>query len=407
MKRFVVSGGKKLFGSIDVSGSKNAALPILFATIITHGVSVIRNLPDIKDVRITVDILTELGASVKRVGKNLIVDTRVLHYTTPSEALVRSIRASSYLLGAMSARFGRARIMPFGGCNFDSRPIDMHVGAMRRVGVRISDSECVCDRLMPADIVFDRISVGATVNALLLTATAVGHSRIFGYAREPHVYSLIDYLNSAGASISITPEYISVFGRELFGGEAFVIPDMIEAGTYIAIALATDSQIKVCDVRREHLLAVTELFSSTGAGFLYENDSITPFGTLLEYTNVYTSPHPGFPTDLQPIIAPLLALCAGGRICEGVWRGRFGYLTELSKFGLSYSLSDSAAEIYKSHLKPARVSAPDLRGGAALLVAALAASGESEVFGADMIGRGYEGIAGKLRSVGAEISEVD
>ena len=406
MKRFVVSGGKQLHGSIEVSGSKNAALPILFATIITHGVSVIRNVPDIKDVNVTLEILEGLGASVKRIGKNLIIDTRELRYSLPNEALVRSIRASSYLLGALCARFGRAKIMSFGGCNFDSRPIDMHVGAMLRVGVNIVDTECYAKELSSADIVFDKISVGATVNAILLTATAKGHSRIYGYAREPHVYALIEYLNSAGAAITIGPEYISVFGRELSDGEACVVPDMIEAGTYIIASLITGSTLTVADVKREHLSAPIELFSDTGVGFCFDSGSITPFGSMLEYANIYTAPHPGFPTDLQPITAPLLALSGGGRITESVWRSRFGYLRELSKFGLRYSLSDCSARIYKSRLKGASVTAPDLRGGAALLVAALAAEGESEVFGAEIIGRGYEDIAQKLRSVGAAIEEI-
>lgn len=182
---------------------------------------------------------------------------------------------------------------------------------------------------------------------------------------------------------------------------------MIEAGTYMIAALATHSDITLRGVKREHLSTPMELFSSTGAGFYLGVDSITPFGSLLEYTNICTAPYPAFPTDLQPQTAPLLALSCGGRITEGVWYGRFGYLSELSKFGLRYTLSSCGAEIYPSELRAAKVTAPDLRGGAALMIAALATNGESEVFGADIVGRGYENITKKLRGVGALIDEIN
>ena len=406
MKRFVVLGGKRLEGCIEVGGSKNAVLPILFATVLTNGISVIKNVPDIKDVRVTLDILRELGAVAELKADTVTVDTRDLHYNLPSEHLVRSIRASSYLLGALTARFGRAKIMNFGGCNFDNRPIDMHLSAMRRVGVRIEEADCYLDAPTPADITFDKVSVGATVNALLLTAAVNGRSRIFGYAREPHVFSLIDYLNSAGARITFTPDYISVEGGRLCGAEITAPPDMIEAGSYIIASLATRSAITVRGARREHLSSLFDLLSLAGAGFSFDGEAVTPFGEVVEWVNLFTSPHPGFPTDLQPLTAPLFALSAGGRITEGVWQGRFGYLRELGRFGLCYRTEPSSAEIFPSVLTPATATAPDLRGGAALLVAALAAKGESVIYGSDVIGRGYADIANKLRGVGAVIEEL-
>ena len=405
MSKFLIKGARRLSGNIEVSGSKNAALPIIFSTVITRGVSILSNVPDITDVNIALQIISELGAVVLRFGDEVHIDTCNMSYSAPRTELTSRIRASSYLLGANLARFGRTEISRFGGCNFDDRPIDMHLSAMRALGAQISVPECTASELFGADIRFDKISVGATVNAILLSATAKGVTRIFGYAREPHIYSLIDFLTSAGASITPLPEYILIEGRELHGGRARIIPDMIEAGTYLIASLALASPFCVKGVNREHLSSLVDVLVSAGAGFEFFEDTVTAFGKVEERINLSTAPYPGYPTDLQPQIAPLLAASFGGSITEGVWHSRFGYLRELQSFGLEYSLSDAQAVIYPSHLKAATATAPDLRGGAALMIAALIADGESVIDCAQIIARGYEGIAKKLRNLGADIEE--
>ena len=246
MGQFIINGGRRLNGEICVSGSKNAALPLIFASISVPGTSTFTNVPDISDVDIAFDILREMGAVVRLDDSTAVIDTQNITCCLPSEEYVSKIRASSYLIGACLARFGRAEIQRFGGCNFDSRPIDMHISAALALGARIEGNELVAERLSGADIRFEKISVGATVNAIIMTASAQGRSRIYGYAREPHVISLIDYLRTAGAEIHLCDEYIEVFGASLSGANAKIIPDMIEAGSYLALSLMTESDLRVC-----------------------------------------------------------------------------------------------------------------------------------------------------------------
>ena len=242
MGSFMVNGGKRLSGEIVVDGSKNAALPIIFSCILIKGVSVIDNLPEINDVDVALRILSDFGALIERTPGAVRIDTRNLIYKTPNEKLTSKIRASSYLIGACLSRFGKAEIQRFGGCNFDSRPIDMHIYAAEALGAGYSGDALSAAVLHGADVHFKNISVGATVNAILLSASADGRSRIYGYAREPHVISLIDFLKSGGADINVRPEYIEVYGRDIKDAYAKTIPDMIEAGTYIALSLMTESE---------------------------------------------------------------------------------------------------------------------------------------------------------------------
>ncbi len=406
MSKFIIKGNRALSGEIEVSGSKNAALPIIFATILARGVSVLRSVPDISDVRVALEILSDMGARVKRKADSITVDTTELEYVLPSDKLVSRIRASSYLLGANLARFGVCHLQSFGGCNFDNRPIDMHISAMVALGARENEGAFVAERLIGADIVFDKISVGATVNAILLASSAEGKSRIFGYAREPHVMALIDFLKSAGAKISLNDDFIEIVGAELHGASARIIPDMIEAGTYTALSLLTDSKIKVSGIERQHLLSFFDAFTRAGACLTFSDNSVTVSGKFDTPLDIVTEPYPGFPTDLQPQIVPLMAKFCGGTVTERVWKGRFGYLSELSKFGVSYGLSDSFATISASKLRCAKAKAPDLRGGAAILMCALCARGTSVVDSAEIIKRGYSDIVNKLRGIGAEVDEV-
>ena len=336
-------------------------------------------------------------------GDALCIDTTELEYRIPDSELVSSIRASSYLLGAALSRFGRTRIQSFGGCNFDNRPIDMHIDAMVSLGAIVDCDEIRCDRLIGSEIRFEKISVGATVNALILAATAEGVSKIYGYAREPHVISLVDFLVSAGADIHLYDDYILVVGSQLHGGSVRIIPDMIEAGTYLIASVATDSRLKITGVEPSHLESLFKLLRYGGVSLYFDEKSVKNGCSLTEPLTVVTSPYPSFPTDLQPQTAPLLALSQGGVIREQVWHSRFGYLLELEKFGVKYRLDSNTATIFPSNLKCARARAVDLRGGAALIIAALCSYGESVIESAETIERGYENIVEKLSAVGAEI----
>lgn len=405
MGRFVINGGRALGGEISVSGSKNAALPIIFSCITLHGRSTLYGVPDIEDVNVAFDILSELGAKIERTQSCVTVDSRNLVYKTPSPDSVAKIRASTYLIGACLARFGNAEICGFGGCNFDSRPIDMHVMAARTLGATLLSGCLSAKELVGADIRFDKISVGATVNAIIMCASAQGTSRIYGYAKEPHVISLIEFLKGAGAKIKISEDFIEIEGGYLESSSATVIPDMIEAGTYLALSLMTNSEIKVVGADRNHLESFLDFLLHSGVVIEFDDRALTVSGSICETSEIVTAPYPAFPTDLQPQMAPLLATAMGGTIKETVWQNRFGYLSELKKFGVEYELFDGYAKIKKSAIRAARAKAPDLRGGAALVIAALAAKGESVIDNSELLARGYGDMVRKLQKVGADIIE--
>ncbi len=406
MGKFVIDGGKSLFGEISVGGSKNAALPIIFSTITVHGISTVSNLPDIIDVDVALSIIRSFGAIVMRDGATAYIDTHNLKFSTPPECLISGIRASSYLIGACLSRFGVAELRRFGGCNFDLRPIDMHISAAEAFGATLDGDILSSPKLYGAEIHFKKISVGATVNAILMSVSAEGVSRIFGYAKEPHIISLIEFLISAGADITLTDGYIEVVGARLSSGEAVIPPDMIEAGTYLALSLMTDSKLRVLGAPKDQLASFIAPFTAAGTQELSDGKSLMLLGGLNKPISILTAPYPDFPTDLQPITAPLLARFCGGEIKEGVWHNRFGYLSELAKLGLKYKLHDGYATIESSTFTPAEVTAPDLRGGAALILAALTANGESIIHNTDLIKRGYGSIVEKLCTIGARIKEI-
>ena len=406
MKGLLINGGRSLSGAVTPQGSKNAALPMIFASLMLHGTSVIEGVPDITDVRVAIEIISRLGAECTFNKGVLYINTDRVNYIAPDSSLTSKIRASSYLLGACLSRFGIAHLSAFGGCNFEYRPIDMHLYAAEKLGAKVENGLISCNRLLGSDVCFDKISVGATVNSLLLSASACGRTRIFSYAREPHITSLVDFLVSAGAEISVMPQYIEVIGHHLSAGRGRVIPDMIEAGTYISVGIATDSRI-ILDCRPDgELLPFLDALTIAGASVECTDGKLSVSGDLLRPCKVVTAPYPGFPTDLQPLTAPLMALFSGGEITERVWLSRFGYLSALESFGLKFVRSGTCAEILSSKLHSAKAEAPDLRGGAALLVAALSAEGESIIENPEVIYRGYENIVNKLRMLGANIDEI-
>ncbi len=406
MSSFIINGGKRLEGSITVGGSKNAALPMIFSTLLMYGDSVIEGVPDITDVRVALSLISDMGAVCKREGDTLFINTAGLEYKTPDPCLCTRIRASLYLLGACLGRFGRADVFSVGGCSFDTRPTDMHISAAIALGAELKNGEIIAKKLHGSDIIFKKTSVGATVNAILMACRADGKTRIYGYACEPHVLALVDFLTSAGAEIAVCPDYIEITGRELHGAHGRVIPDMIEAGTYIALSLATRSPLNIVGADLADLDSFISRLVYAGACINFTDTSITPFGTLDEPLDVVAAPHPAFATDLQPQTAALLASFMGGSITDTVWHSRFGYLHELEKHGVEYEHSGNTAIIKPSHIRAANTTAPDLRGGAALLITALLADGESRIDSAEIIDRGYESIVKKLRDVGADIYEI-
>ena len=404
MNEIIINGGLPLFGVLEPQGSKNAALPIIFATLITRGTSVITGVPDIGDVRIAIKLIEAYGAVVDRVGNTLTVNTENAKYTRPPRSLTSSIRASSYLIGASLSRFGIFHLSEFGGCNFCNRPTDMHIACSKALGAREENGALVtASGLKGAHVVFDKISVGATINALIMSAAADGITVIEGVAKEPHVKALVDFLLSAGAKIFEDENRFVVEGASLHGGRTHVIGDMIEAGTYLLMAPVTGGSITVKGAAALGLESFLTALTESGVCVCVDGNDVTVCGTPDKPISIRTAPYPGYPTDLQPQIAPLMAAYCGGKIEETVWQNRFSYLDCLASFELLHSSSSSFAEIYPSKLIAASVSVPDLRGGAAALICALAAKGESKIKNAELISRGYSNVVDKLTMLGAEV----
>ena len=411
MNKIVVNGGRPLSGEVRVSGSKNASLPLIFATMLTRGTSILQNVPRIGDVFVALDILSELGAKISFEENRLIINTESLEYYSPSRELISKIRASTYLIGASLARFGKFELTDFGGCSFSSRPIDLHIKSAISLGAKMVDNTLLAEDLVGTEIRLEKPSVGATINTLIMAAAASGKTEIYGFAKEPHVFSIIDYLRSIGADITVTDEKITVKESYLTPTEFSVIGDMIEAGTYIIFAIITGGEIKVSGFDTCELSSLISVLSDMGFGLFAGDDFIVAKGEKASklksgYPHIIADPYPGFPTDLQPIMAPLLAMNFGGVIIDNVWQGRFGYLDSLSNFGLKFSRKNSSAKIEKSIFQSGTSTCTDLRGGAACLIAALASDGRSEIHSPEIILRGYEKIIEKLKSLGADVKLV-
>ncbi len=409
MQTYIVHGGSKLSGTVQIGGSKNAALPLLFATLITDGLSVFDGVPAIDDVRAAVSILESYGAVVEYPKSGVLtVDTSHLENGTPPLSEVRKIRASSYLLGAALGRFGNAPVLPFGGCAFCDRPIDMHLSAAKAFGASQTEGELFADALHGAEIVFQKTSVGATVNALFMAVCAKGDSVIRGAATEPHVLALVDYLNAAGADITRRDNTFSVHGSgTLHGAKAKVIPDMIEAGTYLLAGLLTDGKVTVQNVNPADLSPFLDCLRKGGAAFDIHPDAVRSVSSVIRPFSVTTAPFPGFPTDLQPQTAVLMAKNGGGHIGETVFPERFGYLDCLSPLGIRYEKQNAEAEIFPSKIHHGNTRAADLRGGAAVVLAALCADGVTTVDNAQILLRGYENLSTKLSALGADVEIIN
>ena len=415
MIKYIIEGGRPLHGEVSISGAKNAAVAILPATLLVNGKCHIENVPDISDVRLLLEILNDMGAQIRRINRNTLeVDcTRARNTTAPID-LVRRIRASYYLLGAQLGRFGHARNAMPGGCNFGVRPIDQHIKGFEALDAMVEQSGgyVTCDApeggLKGGHVYLDIVSVGATMNILLASALADGMTIIENCAKEPHIVDLANFLNAMGARISgAGTDVIKVRGvKELNGGSYSIIPDQIEAGTYMAAVAAVGGSVTIRNVIPKHLDCITAKLREMGMVIREDGDSVHLEKTRrLKRANVKTMPYPGFPTDMQPQIAVCMALANGTSIVtEGIYDNRFRYTAELNRMGANVQVEGKAAVIDGvKELHGCEVRACDLRAGAAMVIAAMAANGTTVIEDAHYIERGYENIIGKLTGLGANI----
>ena len=417
MEKIVINGGNKLYGDIYIDGMKNAALPIIFACILTGDKCVIENLPPVSDINVSLEILRSMGASVRLLNKTTaeIDTTHVVGGTSPYD-LASKMRASTYLLGAELGRFGSTKVGWPGGCDFSSRPIDQHLKGFEALGaVYNGEGGYIClnapNGLKGTSIYCDVISVGATCNMILASVLADGTTVIENAAREPHIVDLANFLNTCGADIyGAGTNTIKIRGvKKLHGCEYAIIPDMIEAGTYMAAVAATGGRVNVRNVIPKHVESVTAKLIEMGACVEEHDDYISVTSTgRLNRANVKTLPYPGFPTDMQPQFAALMCTAEGiSTVSEGIWDHRFKYADELRKMGAQFMVEGKSATIVGTNrLSGAIVRSVDLRAGAALIIAGLAAEGQTTLEGLETLDRGYYDIVGKLRSVGADISRL-
>ena len=416
MEKYVINGGNALHGEVEISGAKNAAVAIIPATVLAQDICVIENVPNISDVSILFQILRDLGANVRYLAKNTVeIDTRNIREPVVPYESARHLRASYYFLGAFLGRFGEAHVSPPGGCNFGVRPIDQHIKGFEALGATVTTDygfiNAQSDEMFGAHIYLDVVSVGATVNIMLAAVRAKGLTILENAAKEPHIVDLANFLNSMGADIrGAGTDVIKIHGVDIMHGTNYpIIPDQIEAGTYMTIAAATGGDVLIQNVIPKHLESITARLRKMGVEVTEYDDCVrvTRNGPLLK-SNVKTMPHPGFPTDMQPQITALLTLAEGTSIVtEGVWENRFRYVDELTRMGADISVDGRVAVVEGTgKLIAAPVRATDLRAGAAMIIAALAAEGTSQIEDIQYVERGYEEIEVKLRNLGAQIKKI-
>ena len=416
MDTIVISGGKKLRGTVPISGAKNAALAIIPAVVLSEGVCRIENIPNISDITLIAKILSEMGAIVQMVNKNTLeIDPRKIVSPVASYELMRHMRASYYLLGALLGKFSSAVVSLPGGCDFGVRPIDQHLKGFMALGAKYRvDGGMVhvdCDKLVGSNIYMDVVSVGATVNIMLAAVKAEGLTTIENAAKEPHIVDLANFLNCMGADVrGAGTDVIKIRGVKKLSGTTYsIIPDQIEAGTYMIAAAATGGDVTVTNVIPKHLESITAKLEEIGVQIEEYDDSIRAYcDGKLNKCNIKTMPHPGFPTDMQPQITALLSICEGTSIVnEAVWDNRFRYVSELRRMGAQISVDGKIAVVEGiENLVGAPVKATDLRAGAALVIAGLSANGLTTIEDIGHIERGYENIVGKLQGLGADIKKI-
>ena len=406
MEKLIINGGKPLHGDVQISGAKNAAVAIVAATILAEGPCILENVPQISDITKCVRILNDMGAQIQLINKNTIkIDTKgILQPIVPYE-LARMMRASSYFLGTLLGRFNEAKVSMPGGCDLGDRPIDQHLKAFRSLGavdnIEHGMVELKAEKLIGSQIYFDFITVGGTINAMFAGVKAAGLTVIENAAKEPHIVDLANFLNSMGADI--------MGGVKSLKGTTYaIIPDQIEAGTYMVAATATKGDVLIKNVIPKHLESITANLRKIGATVIENDDSVRVFVEKpLTKTTVKTMPHPGFPTDMQPQLSTLLTLAEGTSIVtDDIFDNRFRFVAELRRMGADISVDGKVAVIEGvGKLNGAPVKATDLRAGAALVIGALAADGITEIDDIFHIERGYENIDEKLKALGADITK--
>ena len=420
MARYEVIGGQPLNGTVTISGAKNAAVAILPAALLVNGVCRIENVPDISDVRILLSILEGMGAKVNREEDGVVtIDSTDVSCTRPDAELVRKMRASYYLMGALLGRFGKAHVALPGGCNFASRPIDQHIKGFSALGADVEETDDYVD-LKPGPnglqgnrISLDVVSVGATVNIMIAAVLLPGQTVIENAAKEPHIVDLANFLNTMGARVSgAGTDTVKIRGVEsLQGGTYAIIPDQIEAGTYLAAAVATGGNILVRNVIPKHMECITTKLEEMGAQVINYDDAIRiRCEGRMQHTTVKTRPYPGFPTDMQAQICVCMSLASGvSRLTESVYETRFfGYCSELENMGADIQINGKTAIVTGTEkLYGATVTAKDLRAGAALVIAGLAAEGVTFVKNIHYVERGYERHIEKLTALGAKIRRIE
>ena len=420
MTKYIVEGGRPLFGEIHISGAKNAAVAIIPAALMVNGPCRIENMPRISDVSLLLGILQDLGAKVRYVNPHTVeIDSSSLRNGRVPYESARRCRASYYMLGALLGRFGAADVALPGGCDFGStRPIDQHLKGFRALGAQVDTqsgfvmAEAAGGRLKGANIFLDKSSVGATINIMLSAAMAEGMTVIENAAKEPHIVDVANFLNSMGANImGAGTDVIKVRGVSILrGGSYSIIPDQIEAGTYMAAVAACGGEVKLCNIIPKHMDCISAKLCEMGVEIHEVDDSllVSRIGPLVR-ANIKTMPYPGFPTDMQPQIAAALCLAQGTSIItDSVWNTRFRYTDEFKRMGAQIQVDGNLAIIEGvERLTGAQLEACDLRAGAAMLIAALAAHGISEITNVQYIERGYEDVIGKIRAIGGSVRAVE
>ena len=417
LEKIMITGGKPLFGEVTVSGAKNAAVAIIPGVVLCDEPCRIENIPNISDVSVIANILQDMGAMVRRVDKNTLdIDPRPIHTFEATEDSVRKMRASYYLLGALLGRFHQAKVALPGGCNFGVRPIDQHLKGFQLMGAK---NDLINGAIISLDatesfhgarIYFDTVSVGSTINVMLAAVKAEGQTIIENAAKEPHIVDLANFLNSMGANIrGAGTDVIKIRGVEYLHGVTYsIIPDQIEAGTYMAAAAATRGKITVRNITPKHLESISSKLREMGCEIDEYDEAVIIDATRRPLTrvNIKTMPHPGFPTDCQPQFVALLTTVKGTSIVnESVWDNRYQYVSELVRMGANISVEGRLAIIEGGTLTAAPVKATDLRAGAAMLIAGLVAEGTTNISNISYIERGYSDVVTKFQSLGADIKK--
>lgn len=417
MEKLVIEGGIPLKGEVSISGAKNSAVAVIPAAVLVDGPCTIENIPDIKDVKVLIDILKNLGSEVSCSGEGTVtINCKNIKSGAATYDMVKCLRGSYYLLGALLGRFKKAEVALPGGCDFGFRPIDQHIKGFEALGARVEINHGIikaeAKKLVGAQIYMDVVSVGATINIMLAAVKAEGITTIENAAKEPHVVDVANFLNAMGANVKgAGTDVIKIKGVPNLSGKAIhsIIPDQIEAGTFMIAAAATKGDVTVKNIIPKHMESLSAKLIEMNVEVIEGEDWIRVKGTPdIRRANIKTLPYPGFPTDLQPPICVVLCLADGtSTITEGVWESRFQYVDELKRMGASIRVEGRMAVIEGvKKLTGAPVEALDLRAGAAMVVAGLVAEGETEVYNTYYINRGYEKLEEKLEALGARIKRI-